>query len=82
MLLLSMLARAEGDDDLARRLLCEVRVARTPGPIFVSDHLADLLDVRTELDEARREDLDTRVEGGRRALAALKSEMSRRGWSA
>jgi predicted ATPase/class 3 adenylate cyclase len=81
LLLLSMLARVEGNDDHARRLLPEVRVGRNPGTIVLSDHLADLLGVRTELDEAQREVLDDRVEGGHRALAALKSEMNRRGWS-
>jgi ATP/maltotriose-dependent transcriptional regulator MalT len=81
LLLLSMLARTEGDDDLARRLLPEVRISRSPGTIFVTDHLAGLLGAQAELDAARREVRDDRVEGGRRALAALKSEMNRRGWS-
>lgn len=80
-LLQCMLARAEGDDDRACALLPEARVSRSPGTIMLTAHLADILGVRAELDAARREVLDDRVEGGGRALAALRAEMARRGWS-
>ena len=79
LLLLAQLANAEGDDELARRLVPEIRQSRSWNTIALTHRLADALGVRSELDAASAE-LPDRNEMGRRALALLRSELDRRGW--
>jgi hypothetical protein len=82
-LLLAALARAEGDDALARRLLTGMGVGRQPATIRYGSHLADLLAVEDPRARwhGRSDPADPDgVLGAKLGLRTLRAELARRGW--
>jgi predicted ATPase/class 3 adenylate cyclase len=85
-LLLAGLAHAEGDDDTATDLLDQMGMGRTPATIMYANDLARRLGMadrhaanqRTHLH--RRSHVEHGILGARTAMAALRAELSRRGW--
>ena len=81
LLLLALLAQAEGNDHAARELLLEAGHCRSPATIALSLHLADQLSIRAAFNDARLAASDDPYESGQRALRYLRSEIERRGLS-
>ena len=85
-LLLAALAHAEGDDPRARELLLNSWFCRTDATIIYSHELARRLDVVDEHERCQRRAVTfgsrspEGINGMHLAMAALKSELTRRGW--
>lgn len=83
LLLLAELARAEGDDALARRLLADVGLARGHSTIRLAHELATELGIADECTALLRRDVapdaDRKVIASR-TITATRSELGRRGW--
>ena len=82
-LLLAALARAEGDDASARRLLDGTGVPRQPATLAYSRRLAKLLgveDPRTRFSNQIDPTHPDGVLGAKLAMKTLRAELARRGW--
>ena len=85
-LLLAALACSEGDTDLARELLLQSWFCRTDATIIFSHALARRLDVVDEHERCQRRAVTfgsrspEGINGMHLAMAALRSELTRRGW--
>jgi predicted ATPase len=86
-LLLSVLAYLEADHDTARHLLLEMGIGLEPATIVYSSHLAAWLDVAVEHNERQQLALNYNaaspqgISGTRMAAAAVREELTRRGWT-
>jgi hypothetical protein len=83
-LLLAALARAEGDDGMARQLLAGAGVGRQPATVRYGTHLAELLGIEDPLTTwSGRDDPDDPdgVFGAKLAIRTLRAELVRRGWN-
>ncbi len=80
LLLLALLAEAEGDNTRAVDLLMGVEHARNP-MISVSIELANRLGTRPAFDRSSKASSPDQRASGRRAIGVLKHEMTRRGWA-
>jgi hypothetical protein len=86
-LLLAALARADGEDELARDILRHMGMGLEPATVVYSRHLADELGVAAQ--HAERQQLAWSHEGDNPqgpsgtylAAAAVSSELARRGWT-
>lgn len=78
LLLLALLAQAEGDEGAAKHLLLEAGDCRSPATIALSLYLADQLKVRAAFDAARLAASNDPYESGQRALQHLRAEIERR----
>ncbi len=86
LVLLAALAHCEGDDEVARELLSSTGLERQPSTIAYAGDLAKRLGMSEDLDEQRRRvrvflDEQALLDVSQRSLAALRSELHRRGWS-
>jgi hypothetical protein len=86
LVLLAALAHDEGDDQIARDLLTSMGLERQPATIAFAGDLANQLDILDELHDQRRRvrtllTEDHRIVASQRSLAALRTELARRGWS-
>ena len=85
-LLLAAHARAEGDDPRARELLLSSWFCRTDATIIYSHELARRLDMVEEHERCQRRAVTfgsrspEGINGMHLAMAALRSELARRGW--
>jgi hypothetical protein len=85
-MLLAALARAQGDDELARDLLRHMGGGHEPAAIIASRHLAAQLGMAAEHAEQRRHALNYDPStppgplGTRMAAVAVSVELTRRGW--
>jgi hypothetical protein len=86
-LLLAALAHAEGDDDVCRELLLRMGMGLEPATVVYSGYLAAQVGVASEHAEQQRRALTYGVSsaeglsGSRVAEAAVRRELTRRGWS-
>ena len=80
LLLLALLTEAENDDVHTAQLLMDVEHARSP-VVPLALGLADRLGIRDAFDAARKSSTQDQHASGRRAIAALRAEMTRRGWN-
>lgn len=78
LLLLALLAQAEGDEGTAKHLLLEAGDCRSPATIALSLYLADQLNVRAAFDAARLAASNEPYESGQRALQHLRAEIENR----
>ena len=86
-LLLAAYAEAEGSQDVARRLLLQMGIGKEAATVIYSGHLAARLGISVQYAERQRIALtyDTSSaegpSGTRMAAAAVRDELSRRGWT-